>query len=104
MNIIPFPTSPPESPVDTVDTVSTILSHLLNLHHTQKILAEQSVGAANQIFILEHILNDIGVPIPSTTGAPLEAKKEAPEGPPLANPNPSPAPEGGGTNPGNLIL
>lgn len=88
----PIPTPSPTSPMDTI---TIIRDHLADLHHTQKVLAEQSVGAANQIFILEHILKDME--------APIETKKETPEGSPPANPNVPETEAGVGTNPGHIL-
>ena len=91
---------------EPIDTTNLILSHLADLHHTQTTLREQSVGVANQILILEHILTDLGIPIPSPslTGVPFAAKTEAPEGSPPADPDVPETGTGAGTLPGSIIL
>ena len=95
------------SPVPDRTPILIIQEHLADLHRAQAQLQAQSDGVANQIFILEHVLRDMGetpvepIPSPSTHGTSPDAPK-TPEGSPSDQP-PTP-PETSGEGAGSLIL
>lgn len=96
----PKPIAAPATPTE-VSTLSLIQSHLADLHRTQRVLQEQSVGAANQIFILEHVLKDMGITPPPSTGVPIVPTQEETQGQEATHPPASETAEGDGAN---LIL
>jgi len=96
----------PETPPRTDHTpILIIQEHLVDLHRAQSQLQAQADGVANQIFILEHILKDMGVtapePTPSTTGPAPDAPK-TPEG--STSDQPPTPPQTSGEGVGSIIL